>query len=299
MKNLIEDYLQRHRASYWGNTERGYRSQAGQFAKHFAGRKLESITVADIADWANAMRKSGIRVSTLKQRVKIAKYLLDFAVTEKLIPSNPIRSPGLPRFKEQKVDRVPFTEEEFRRAYSESLNADRYPAWAGGAIMVGWHTGIRISDVADLEWQKCIGFSERLVRVWPNKKANVEEKLIIPMSDELFNYLLAAYNNREDERPHVFPRLEYLYREESQRVREAFRKIFDTVGLPDHSFHSFRHGFVTRLLNNQVDAIIIASMTGHTLQQVLAYSHVSISAKINALNKGNNMQPRGTAVGEF
>jgi site-specific recombinase XerD len=63
-----------------------------------------------------------------------------------------------------------------------------------------------------------------------------------------------------------------------------FRSLCKGVGIP-HSFHAFRHAFVTRLVNAGVDPLIIGSMTGQSREQIQAYAHVSNEAKCSALAK--------------
>lgn len=286
MKKLIEDYVAHFKAGWFGGTEKVYRLQFGRFARHFAGKELASITVPDVATWIHHMLKEEkLRAKTVKERIKITRYVLDFAVRQKVIQSNPLNNKkDLPKIKCQKVERVPFIHSEYLRVAEEARNAQKYHSWWVTAITIGWHTGIRVSDVASLEWEKNVIFGKQWLKVWPKKKANVEECLTIPMDLDLFNHLLALYNNREDDRPHVLPQMYFQYYQEPREIDRTFRKICDAVGLHEHTFHSLRHGFVSRLLNNGVDCLIISSLTGQSLSQIKAYAHVSIEAKIAALH---------------
>lgn len=301
MKKLIDNFIAHHRAGYFGNTEKIYREQAGKFSAHFAGKELSSLTTADMADWIHHMMKEDhLRSNTVKLRVGVARKLLNFAVRKKLIAANPLLSEDLPLIKHQKPDRVPFTRDQYETVLEASRNASEHPAWIQSALMIGWHIGARVSDIARLEWQKCIQFTAKTVTIWPKKKQNVDEKLIIPMDDELFGHLVALYNNRKSESIYVLPKMQRLYQDTPREIDRAYRKLCDSVGLTGHSSHSMRHGFVSRLLNSGTDAIIVSSLTGQTLKQIQTYAHVSVEAKINALNQSKPEQPvRGVAVAEF
>jgi integrase len=302
MKKLLEDYVAHFRAGWYGGTEKFYRLQFGRFSRYFAGKELSEITTRDCADWIHHMLKvEQLRSKTAKERAKIAKHVLNFAVRQKLLAVNPLNNKAdLPRIRNQKVYRMPFTHSEYLQVLVEAQNAQKHAGWWVTAITIGWHTGIRVGDVACLEWQENIIFGKEWMKVWPKKKANVEECLTIPMDPELFSHLLALYNNRDadEQRPFVLPRMNYLYHQEPREVDRGFRKICDAVGLHEHTFHSFRHGFVSRMLNADVNYLIIQSLTGQSLSQIKAYAHISIEAKISALNKSTNQPETSGASAE-
>lgn len=302
MKKLLASYIEHFRAGWFGGTEKVYTLQFGRFITYFAGKELASLTVADMATWINHMAKvEKLRTKTVKERIKIVRHVLDFAVRQKVIAKNPLKEKAdLPRLKNQKIYRVPFTHSEYLQVLAEAQNAQKHAGWWMTAIMIGWHTGIRVGDVAGLEWQENIIFGKEWIKVWPKKKANVEECLTIPMDPELFSHLLALRNNRdaEEQRPFVLPRMNYLYHQEPREVDRGFRKICDAVGLHEHTFHSFRHGFVSRMLNADVNYLIIQSLTGQSLSQIKAYAHISIEAKISALNKSTTQTETSGASAE-
>lgn len=104
------------------------------------------------------------------------------------------------------------------------------------------------------------------------------------MERELYDHLLELHNKRKVESPFVLPLMCAIYTGPFTQVLVGqFRHICDDAGLKEHSFHSFRHGFVSRLVNAGVDPITIGSMTGQTIEQIQEYSHVSPQAKVNAL----------------
>jgi site-specific recombinase XerD len=306
MNKLVDQYIEQFKAGWFGNTEKTYRLQLGLFISYLKSQKLDlgTFTIEEASKWILHQKQTGQRHKSINERVAIARRFLHFCMRRSVIQTNVLAvKQDLPRLKEQKSRRVPFTQEQYLTVVKEAMDADRYPSWALSMIHIAWHTGLRLGDVSLLEWRKNIYFTQKWIKVWPTKKINVDEMLIIPMEMDLFSHLLALYNNREEDRDEVLPRAHYLYRMENYVLDDTFRKIFHTAGLPDHTFHSFRHGFVTRLINAAVHPIVIASMTGQTIKQIEDYAHVSVEAKLRALNQASaNPEMRvseGTNASEF
>ena len=95
-------------------------------------------------------------------------------------------------------------------------------------------------------------------------------------------------DSRQDKLKLVFPWMYLIWSQPSQRTLLAyqFRWILREAKIPrEYSFHSYRHAFISRLLNAGVDVKIIQSMTGQSLRVLYDYVTVTPDAQRAALDK--------------
>jgi integrase len=256
------------------------------------GLALKSTKPAHVAEFMqHALAVRGWKGSTLKNRLTILRAFFAWAVRQKHLKENPIEFKDLPRVHVQEPDKVPFTEEQFRRVLNV-INANTLaPDYWYPACRIAWHTGLRISDVADLRWAD-VNLDDDVISRTPIKTRRLGKRVEIPIDPELRPVLLGLWNDPRRAQT-VLPAMSYAYQNRRASLVMEFREICNGAALQRHSFHSFRHAFVSRLLNAGVDALIISSMTGQTLEVIQSYAHVSRDAQRTALDKA-----RGTTAVE-
>ena len=296
MKEAFERYMADYRATLSPRTAQIY---ADLFAKFFAwcegeGLNLRKIQREHIAAWMSWRRvKLGHNGAWINGSLCHLKKFFEWCVEERLVKANPVQLRHLPRFQVEDVEKIPFDEAQYRRVLHVIEQGEFAPCWKSLCV-ISWHTGLRLSDACLLRWQS-VHFDDRKLVVHPKKRRARNQRLEIPMSAELYEHLLTIRNTGGIE-DFVLPEAERLYMRGVSGLGRTFRRICDCAGLPDHSFHSWRHGFVTRLINAGVDSLVIASMTGQTLEVIQGYAHVSMQAKRNALGAGGLVEERQVAL---
>lgn len=292
MKHLFDRWLEFTSASTTASTRNMRVHQFYNFFDFFKGKSVRQISTNDIAAWMDwLLKKKKLKPSTVIGQVSGAKYFLEWCVDQGELEVNPVALKKLPKIKMNKPDKHPFTWEQYHRVLKAVSHFEHKP-WAcvwPAAIAVGWHTGMRISDCATLAWAN-VSFDDRMITVWPKKKESVREQLYIPIEPDLYDLLLTRFNQRKPDAQYVNYELYASYSMGDSALVAQFRLICDYAGLPNHSFHSLRHGFVSRLINAGVDPIIISTMTGQTLEVIQGYSHISTEAKMAALAKSRESQ---------
>jgi hypothetical protein len=103
----------------------------------------------------------------------------------------------------------------------------------------------------------------------------------------LSDHLAKPYKNY-GESPFVMPEAEWRYTEDRRGTLSSFKRIAigSRIG-PQYSFHCYRHGLVSRMVNDGISPLVIASITGHSLDQIATYAYVSIDTQRAALNQAN------------
>jgi len=260
-----------------------YRTMAESFLSWCdrRGVRLMDLTPALISEYmgeAMAENSNGV----INGRVNMLRAFFTWAVARKLMESNPCQRALLPRLQAAKPEKVAFTEPEYRRVLAELERGEEggYEPYWPTATRLGWHTGLRMGDVACLSWPQ-VNLAAGLITVNPRKRQASGQRLEIPIEPELFEHLSAVPLNPPCER--VLPGMCWQFGDNRARLSSRFALACERAGLPNHSYHSLRHGFVTRLLNAGIDSVLISSMTGQSIEQIRSYAHVSPAAKAAAL----------------
>lgn len=286
MRLVFERYLRFLAPSMKRSSADSYRFMAESLFRYCEAHeiKLKKLSRNDVAAWmTHAQTVEGSNNNTLRGKIRLGKSFLEWCVAEGCAKVNPFQMTHLPRIKKVRADKHPFTHEQFQAVLIES-QGDRWRAFWPAAIRYAWHTGLRMSDVAQACWEN-VDFESRTITAFPMKKSSVREKLIIPIEPELYAHLTKAVSSDTRHAEYVHGQMAAIYQSSRNSLVTEFRNICDKCGFKELSFHSFRHGFVTRLRNAGVDPMTISEITGQSLSQIMDYSHTSIEAKFAALAK--------------
>lgn len=284
-KDAFEKFLKVRSAVAGWTTQNTYRTMTIGFFRMFPGEEVDEVDLEMLAEWIGEMREHGTNPNTIKKKIGILKVFFAWCRTIKLMTENPLE--GLPVLKAAAVHKVPFTYEQHQSlleliatGIKRPRQVGHYPKW-DHLCSLGWHLGLRFSDCCFLKWDQ-IDFVSDVITARPHKRAHVRQIIGLPIEPELRDHLVSLHDNGCE---FVDPEARHDYYAHRREMLKDFRFFCDRCGLPEHSFHSYRHGFVTRLLNAGIDAVIIADMTGHTLEMIRGYAHISTEAKASALAK--------------
>lgn len=255
------------------STVQSYQLRLGTFAEWLGSRPPSKPVVAQ---WFNCLRSTLSARTVLIYRQTLCGFF-NWCVEQGVVKTNPVGkvrnlTPG-------PTDRSVFTTEQYHAVRCLAQAEQSY--WAT-AIVIGYHTGLRLSDVALMKWTQ-VNFGAESITVTPLKTKRLGKTVEIPMSKELFK-CLAEQRLAYDEVEYVSrPMATHYLFDQHKTLSMQFHRLVGRAGVTGVSFHSLRHGFVTRLLENGVSAELISTMTAQTVDQVMAYSHVGLAAKRKAM----------------
>lgn len=285
LQNLFEKHLSVLACSSTDVTLEQYRTWTAHFWRHIGDKKPDEVSLVDVNDFMVARSKevSGKTLRFFRTTIlRFFVYLEDMGV----IAKNPLVLRKLPKIVVVPPDIKAFTYEQYLAVLEAARKCDYSFAWREVCI-VGWHTGLRISDICNLKWSE-VDLQEKIITVVARKTRRFNKVLIIPMSDELYEMLKYQRENPKYpallKNPFVFPDMcwQGVF---SKRVADYhFKMILKAAGVPrDYSFHGFRHSFCSRLINAGVNILVVQSFTGQTLKVLQGYVRVSLDAKKEAL----------------
>lgn len=148
-----------------------------------ADHRIEAIATQDVRRWRDQLKDEGRTGKTVGQYQKAVSSAFRAAVGEGILLRNPAE--GLEYLpKEDSTKREPFSAEELK-ALLQHAGCE----WSL-AIRVGYYTGLRLRDVANLKWVDVDLAGDQVIRVEPMKQARKKEtkkQLEIPLHPALLS----------------------------------------------------------------------------------------------------------------
>lgn len=252
------------------NTVTAYRHALTRFESFALNRELKPGL---ILEYRARLAEDGIKDSTAASYLMALSLFLNWAVNMELIPKSPMPKMQISFGRPAKSG---ITAHELELLCAEAMRIKQHRHW-GIAMRLGWHTGLRLSDVALLK-RSSIDIDQSAIRTIPKKTRKMQRLVEIPVPEELIAALLT-----ESGREFVFEEMAVQYTIDKHKTLSAqFCYLARSVGL-HKGFHDFRRAYVTRNLEAGVSPAIVSELTGINLAQIMTYFRPSLASKREAL----------------
>ncbi len=174
-------------------------------------------------------------------------------------------------------ERIPFSDSEIAMLWEHSDATDV------AMVLILIYSGVRISELLDLETSS-VHLEQQYFSVKDSKtKSGIRD---VPIADKV----LPLWRRLEAKSKNTFFRTEKgLQWSYTHFAKNLFRPLMKSLDM-EHQIHETRHTCITQLVEANVNLTIIKQIIGHKFAQDLTesvYTHVSIKAKINAINQIN------------
>lgn len=269
-----------------GKTTTRYRQVVRDFLAALGNRAnigLAHIASKDILAYRNSIIGGGKSARTANLSVKVVSAAFNAALRQKHVSTNPCTA----------LETLSVATEEkgtFSPAQISKLLRAAEGDWRG-AILLGYYTGARLGDVANMRWN-AVDLDKGVIRFTPSK---TKKQVIIPLHDDLSRELL--------KRPGIgkaflFPSLAGKGTGGKHGLSGRFAAIMEKGGiegkttrpaaggraLSSLSFHSLRHSFNSAMANAGVSQEIRQKLTGH------------VSAEVNTHYTHHELEPLRAAI---
>jgi integrase len=223
---------------------------------------LSSVTSKHIDRWINNPRLTWKR-STRIAALGSVRAFFDFCLDHGLVELDPARQVELnysvmTHEQKESPEKQPFSQDELEKLISalnhdwDLAQTDRHTLFRDKYAVLFWlvavhlskETGLRISDIASLEWRS-IGEVDKLV-VWTEKTNKRMEFKISQTVQELIAQVPVDTGN------HIFPHQHEINQSLTRRagLSEQFGRLCKRVGIEGKTFHSLRHYKATQAYEN-------------------------------------------------
>ena len=259
----------------------------------FGDMQLDKIHIAHIQSWVN---KLAFKIVNYGVAASINKRILQYGVSMQLIPFNPAREVILPRPQKAGANRIKFIDKEDLKTfldYMERLAPTAYNYYYDSVLYkLLLATGCRYGEAVALEWSD-IDFNSATISITktynrivkqvgtPKSKAGIRTISI----DNKTILMLKQYRNRQRQAfmeigspapALVFSTTVSQYPNSDARTK-SLRYRCKEAGIPQFTFHAFRHTHASLLLNAGISYKELQHRLGHaTLAMTMdTYSHLS------------------------
>ena len=251
---------------------------------------LSEITPIDVRSWRDALKRKGLSAPTVNGAIKVLRMPFKAAHDNGYIGINPCTKNSVRPLRDEarNVAKDVFTPTQL----AALINAAPSEDWKG-AILCGYYTGLRLRDIADLQWS---AINEQLHTITVTTR-KTRKDVTVPIHPQ-FALWLRKQTHGIGKAP-VFPTLVGKAGSGKSGLSMQFKRIMERAKIRGRllreatgdgrsqsslSFHSLRHSFNAALANAGVGVEMRQELTGHSsLEMNRLYTHPDIEVKRQAV----------------
>lgn len=280
VRDWLNHWLEMKEQVRAGKTMDRYRQVIRDFIASLGDRAnltLSHITPKDVLTYRNSIVAANKAARTANLSLKVVSAGFNAAVRQHIIDSNPATA----------LESLPVKAEEkgtFTPQQVSKLLCAAHGDWRG-AILLGYCTGARLSDVANMRWE-AIDWRNKVIRFTPTK---TKTPVLVPLHPQLERELLKKPGIGKAA---MFASLAGKGTGGRFGLSGRFAAIMEKAGiegkrtkasggrtLSSLSFHSLRHSFNSELANRGIAQEVRQKLTGHTSVEMNAqYTHHELEA---------------------
>lgn len=286
LKNIALEYLENIKYSIKQKTYLFYL----QMTDIYFARFNKKLTANNLNEFI-AEIKERYSYSTTKLVKTLINRSLFFAFENNLIKEKLVITLQLKNQKNRKVQALEKLEQEKLEKYI--LENEKFYHYG---ILLSLYTGLRLGEVVALKWQN-VDMKNKLIYIdktvgtisqnhktltiesSPKTTSSIRE---IPISKQLLSLLKSLRQNLTTEYVIVSNNNKQI---KPRAYQKSFENLLKKLHIKHYGFHSLRHTFATRLLENGVDIKTISELLGHSSPTITLnrYVHTNLQNKRKAM----------------
>ena len=296
VKDFFQEWLASKRLTKAATTAARYSGISKDFLS-FLGPRAEvsigSISATEIHRFRDREVQLGKTQSSANLALKTLRAVFNSARKQGIISNNPAEA--VETFDAYRECRDVFTTEQV----TSMLKVASFE-WRG-MILLGYYTGARISDCAQMRWSN-VDLPNRLIRFSPQKtkRGNKRKEIVCPVHEELEDYLLKV-PVPDNEEASLFPKFAGKTTSGEHGLSRGFQRLMHKAGIYSEKgdektgrgrrfsklgFHSLRHSFTSGMANAGVPQEIRRELTGHASEEVhRKYTHFELQPLRRAIEQ--------------
>jgi len=263
-REMIEKYLSEHSARNKAlKSHIRDKSLTGHLLKSFGDYTIMEITPKLIAEYKTRRREEGAAPKTINHELTLMSHAFNLAIKEwEWIKENPVSKVSKEKFNNL-IERW-MTYEEENKLLSHSIE------WLRPILILGIETGLRQSELLNLQWPQ-VNLFKKTLSILEQKNKNRDT---LPLNEKALEILKARAKVRHIKSNFVF------FNGNGNRIdaRDLLRAFYSATkkaslqGLRWHD--ATRHTFATRLVQGGVDIYTVQKLgRWKTISMVQRYAH--------------------------
>lgn len=278
VKQLLERYLTDHSARNKAPmTYRRDKSLADHLLASFGDLTLVQVRPALLAEYKARRRTEKASPKTINSELGLLSHAFELAIKEwEWANQNPVKK--VSREKVHNLIERWLTAEEEKRLLETS------PSWLREIILFAIHTGLRQSEILNLQWDRVDLFRRTITLLEQKNRC----KDTLPVSATALEILKGRVRVRSASSEYVFYN-EAHNRRDARDLLRAFYPAMKQAKIERFRFHDLRHTFATRLVQAGVDLYTVQKLgRWKTISMVMRYAHhhpESLRAGIEVLDR--------------
>jgi integrase len=283
--SLISKYLDEHSKPNKGEiTYRNDKYFSKRIVQQFGNQYLNDVKPMHISKFITQRRNDGVGDVTINHELRLLRHAYNLAIHEwELSDETPFARFKIPS---GDVKRVRYLSQDEEEQLMSAL-----PEWLKPIVTIARETGLRLSNIINLEWRQVNIFS-RMINLERTKNG---EPHSVPMTDNVLNILKTLYIAKEND--YVFGYGKGGKPFNRNWVGKSFRDACREAGVNNFRFHDLRHDFCSKLVQKGADLYSVAGLAGHKdIKTTQRYAHLSpekLRSTIQKLNSGDNLATLG------
>jgi integrase len=288
LKVATEEYLNRVTVKKAPKTYHVDKISLTGLAGYFSKRLLSEVSFFEIESYQLGLVKN-LNPATVNRRFNVIKNFFKKTVEWGYLRENPCQR--ITKLRETTTRKVILSAEQ-----TQTL-IENLPDWAANAFYFIAKTGIRRGEVCSLAWTD-VDFTRKLVFV-RSIKGGREKIRPIPMTDEVYLFLLKKWNQRQKK----LQKSDYVfYGSDGDRIKpmsltQAVTRLRGVLNIPNAGLHILRHSIITKMAEADSNGSMIQSLAGHaSLQTTQLYMHhgsEQLRQTLEAFEYKEDIKPKG------
>jgi len=245
---------------------------------------LENISVLQIRKYRDHRLAHGVTNATVNIEVSTLSGVFRVQVENRVLEFNPCSM----------ISRLPETQRDVYISWDEFQQMLEAAGWLKPIIKILYYTGMRPSEVFDLDWKE-VDFSRRMIVLPPTRTKegkNLNQKILrdkrVPMRREVYELLWAMRHESGD---NVITLSGFVFTHKGRTItrgtkRKGWAHIVKMTGLDEVQMRDLRHTFKTNLAFSGVDRTIRNAIVGHATRLPVEdlYIHITDEKLLEAID---------------
>lgn len=263
----LDRWLKRNPEGFAETTLYGYSLACKNHIKpHLEGYRLDEITDDVVMEWLDDLAEANTGATTKVRCFSTLSSAMNQAVTDKLIPKNPLH--GVRRPAEPETDIQPFSEDEVRRILNSRESHRMY-----AAFLLPFICGLRQGELFGLQWRD-IDFSNRTIKI--DRQACEVKGRIYVRPPKWGSYRTVSMTQAVHDAL-LFRReltlktgVDWVFTTKDENVMKRtnfsakyWNPLLKQLGIRHRGLHHARHTCITHMLNRGVPVHVVSRIAGH------------------------------------